>query len=120
MGADPSDRSPLHARGRPVTRPNNHAWKKALRRAKITNLRWHDLRHTFASWHAQAGTPMHVLQELGGWAEHSMVRRCAHFSPGHLARYADAPVGGLALPAPPERAGNEQRVAHEELVPVAQ
>jgi len=64
---------------------------------------------------------MHVLQELGGWAEQSMVRRYAHFSPGHLARYADAPVGGLALPAPasPGGAGSEQRTAHEELVPMA-
>ena len=71
---------------------------------------------------AQAGTPMHVLQELGGWAEQSMVRRYAHFSPGHLARYADAPVGGLALPAPAalEGVGNEQCIAQEELVPVAQ
>ena len=37
----------------------------SLTRAGVTDLRWHDLRHTWASWHAQAGTPPNALQELG-------------------------------------------------------
>jgi len=53
-------------KGNPVTRANNHAWEKALIRAGITDFRWHDLRHTWASWHVQNGTPLHVLKELGG------------------------------------------------------
>lgn len=63
------------------------AWKNALRRAAIEDFRWHDLRHTWASWHAQNGTPLHVLQELGGWESSEMVRRYAHFSAAHLAKY---------------------------------
>lgn len=51
--------------GKPVTRANNHAWRKALGKAGIEDFRWHDLRHTWASWHVQAGTPPHALQELG-------------------------------------------------------
>ncbi len=50
--------------GRPVTRANNHAWRKALIRADIKDFRWHDLRHTWATWHVQNGTPLHVLKEL--------------------------------------------------------
>ena len=77
-------------KGRPVTRANNHAWRKALVRAGIENFRWHDLRHTWASWHVQQGTPLHVLQELGGWSDYEMVRRYAHLSVEHLAEYADS------------------------------
>jgi len=74
--------------GEPVTRANNHAWRKALVRAGISDFRWHNLRHTWASWHVQNGTPLHVLKELGGWAELIMLLRYAHLSSKHLAEYA--------------------------------
>ncbi len=61
------------------------AWYKAMKRAGIENFRWHDLRHTWASWHVQSGTPLHVLQELGGWASYAMVQRYAHLAADHLA-----------------------------------
>ncbi|WP_156413026.1 tyrosine-type recombinase/integrase, partial [Legionella rubrilucens] len=69
--------------GHPVTRCNNHAWQKALKRAGIDNFRWHDLRHTWASWHVQNGTPLHELQQLGGWSNYEMVLRYAHLSSDH-------------------------------------
>ena len=74
--------------GHPVTRANNHAWRKALKRAGIENFRWHDLRHTWASRHIQNGTPLHILKELGGWSDLSMVLRYAHLSSKHLEDYA--------------------------------
>ncbi len=46
---------------------------KALRRAEIENFRWHDLRHTWASWHVQNGTSLQELQQLGGWSSFEMV-----------------------------------------------
>jgi len=76
-------------RGHPISQVNTKAWKAALRRAGITDFRWHDLRHTWASWHVQAGTPLHVLQELGGWESVEMVRRYAHMAAEHMAEYAD-------------------------------
>ncbi len=81
--------------GRPILQPNTKAWRKALVRVGIENFRWHDLRHTWASWHVQAGTPLHVLQELGGWETPAMVRRYAHLAPEHLAEHA-ARISGLA------------------------
>jgi len=76
-------------KGKPVTQVNTKAWRNALQRAGIDNFRWHDLRHTWASWHVQAGTPLNVLQELGGWESSDMVRRYAHLSSDHLAGYVD-------------------------------
>ena len=76
-------------KGQPVNKANNHAWRKALIRAGIKDFRWHDLRHTWASWHVQQGTPLHVLQELGGWSDIRMVQRYAHLSADHLCEYAD-------------------------------
>lgn len=74
--------------GKSVKGCNNHAWQKALVRAGIENFRWHDLRHTWASWHVQNGTPLHVLQELGGWSGYDMVKRYAHLSSEHLSQFA--------------------------------
>ncbi len=76
-------------RDKQVTQVNTKAWKQALERAGITDFRWHDLRHTWASWHIQAGTPLAVLQELGGWESADMVRRYAHLAVDHLAEYAE-------------------------------
>jgi integrase len=74
--------------GKPVGKAGTQAWKKALNRAGIKNFRWHDLRHTWASWHVQNGTPLHILKELGGWATYEMVQRYAHLAPEHLAKFA--------------------------------
>ena len=40
------------------------------------------------------GTPLFVLQEMGGWASAEMVRRYAHLAADHLAPYAER-LGGL-------------------------
>jgi len=79
--------------GRPVAKANASAFAKAVRRAELHEVCWHTLRHTWASWHVQAGTPLHVLQELGGWASFEMVRRYAHLAPEHLAEHADRIAG---------------------------
>lgn len=83
------------------------SWNRALVRAKIdlvkkndksgeeyiaSTFRFHDLRHTWASWHVQNGTPLAVLKELGGWSDINMVMRYAHLSPEHLRKYANNSV----------------------------
>ncbi len=81
--------------GKPIlTNPNNTAWQTALKRSGIEDFRWHDLRHTWASWHVQAGTPLNVLKELGGWTSYQMVLRYAHLAPEHLAEHANR-ISGL-------------------------
>jgi integrase len=75
--------------GEPMRYINKRAWRKALKRAGIENFRWHDLRHTWASWHIQDGTPIPILQELGGWEDVAMVRKYAHLGDEHLAQYVN-------------------------------
>ena len=76
-------------RGKPIQQLSTKAWYAALERARIADFRWHDLRHTWASWHVQGGTPLHALQELGGWESAEMVRRYAHLAADHLAPWAE-------------------------------
>ena len=64
------------------------AWKRSLRRAGIENFRFHDLRHTWASWHVMNGTSLQELMELGGWKSYEMVLRYAHLAPEHLSHAA--------------------------------
>lgn len=54
-----------------------------------TGFTWHGLRHTWATWHVQNGTPLDVLQKLGGWSDLRMVMNYAHHSPGYLAGFAN-------------------------------
>lgn len=75
--------------GQPVSRCNNHAWRKALKRAGISDFSWHDLRHTWASLHVQHGTSLQELQQLGGWSGFDIVLRYAHLSSDHLRRAAE-------------------------------
>lgn len=74
--------------GHRIGQVNTGAWKKALKRAGISDFRWHDLRHTWASWHVQNGTPLDKLQEMGGWESFEMVRKYAHLAPEHLTPFA--------------------------------
>lgn len=63
-------------------------WRKACKNAGLEGLRFHDLRHTWASWLMQSGVPAYAIQALGGWASPKMVERYAHLSPDHLKQYA--------------------------------
>lgn len=74
--------------GKPLYKASNRKWYAALREANLVGFRWHDLRHTWASWHVQNGTRLDVLRELGGWKTLSMVQRYAHLAPEHLAAAA--------------------------------
>jgi integrase len=76
-------------KGQPIRWFNTKAWRKALSRASITDFKWQDLRHTWASWHVQHGTSLQELQQLGGWASYEMVLRYAHLSSSHLRAAAE-------------------------------
>ena len=60
--------SPYYDPYQPISKTSPTCWKKLLRDAEITNFRWHDLRHTFASTLANNNIPLPTLQALMGHA----------------------------------------------------
>ena len=75
--------------GKPLVKASSQGWYKAMAKAGIEGFTWHGLRHTWASWHVMNGTPLEVLQKLGGWKRFEMVLRYAHLAPGYVGKYAD-------------------------------
>jgi integrase len=74
------------------------AWEAALAAAGIEGFRFHDLRHTFASWLVQRGRTLKEVQEALGHQTITMTMRYSHLAPDHL-RAAVAALDGM-LPAP--------------------
>jgi integrase len=57
------------------------AWAGACRRAAITGLTMHDLRHTAATWHYAMHRDLLLLQQFGGWSSLAQVQVYAHLLP---------------------------------------
>ena len=63
---------------------NDHWFKPALKKAGITDFKWHDLRHTFASWLGQDGVPLDRVSKLLGHKSLMMTMRYVHLAPNQL------------------------------------
>jgi integrase len=69
--------------GKPLTLWQFHErlWG-ACRRAGLREIRWHDLRHTFASHLVMAGVPLRQVQDWMGHSTIAMTMRYSHLVPG--------------------------------------
>lgn len=88
-GLNPEGSLVFQWNGRPVDDCNTKAFQDAVERAGLAPFRWHDLRHTGASWAVQSGVSLQELMVLGDWKSYAMVLRYAHLAPSHAAQAAE-------------------------------
>jgi integrase len=74
----------------PIANFHTAAFKKAAGRAGVLPLRWHDLRHTGASWAVQSGVTLQELQVLGDWKSYRSVLKYAFLAPENAVSAAES------------------------------
>jgi integrase len=65
------------------------SFKTALRKAKIRDFHFHDLRHTFASHLVMSGVDITTVKELLGHKTLTMTLRYSHLAPSHKVKAVD-------------------------------
>jgi len=66
------------------------SFEDLLKRAKIHDFRFHDLRHTFASWYMMNGGDLYELAKLLGHANIKMTERYAKLGREHITKTGKA------------------------------
>jgi integrase len=69
------------------------SFETILSLAGITNFRFHDLRHTFASWYMMNGGDLYELAKVLGHSNIRMTERYAKLGKAHIARTGDTARG---------------------------
>jgi integrase len=70
-------------------------WKKALLSADIENFRFHDLRHTTASYLAQSGATLLEIADVLNHKQIQMTKRYAHLCIDSKAKLINNVLGGI-------------------------
>lgn len=88
LGCDyvfPSKKASKNAQGKIIYQPIDirTAWENALEKAEIEDFRFHDLRHSAASYLAMNGASLAEIAEVLGHKTLQMVKRYAHLSEAH-------------------------------------
>lgn len=65
-------------------------WEAALRKAEVEDFKFHDLRHSAASYLAMNGASLAEIAEVLGHKTLQMVKRYAHLSEGHTASVVES------------------------------
>jgi integrase len=94
--ADPGARLVFHSPRRP-DRPFEFqkAWRAALASARVRSFRFHDLRHSCASWLAQEGASLLEIADVLGHRQLRMTQRYAHLTVASKASLIGRVMGDL-------------------------
>jgi integrase len=84
-----------------------NAFTKALKQAKISNFRFHDLRHAAASYLAMNGATQGELMAILGHKTPTMTRRYSHYSQKHVATLMERMHANVLKEAMNDKAGKE-------------
>ena len=57
---------------------NRSSWLPCLEKANITDFRWHDLRHTYATDEIKKGMPIYTLSKMMGHSNVAVTEKYAH------------------------------------------
>ena len=57
---------------------NRSSWVACLEKSEITDFRWHDLRHTYATDEIKKGMPIYTLSKMMGHSNVSVTEKYAH------------------------------------------
>ena len=80
-----------------------YSWDTARKAVGLSDVRMHDLRHSFASFLVNSGRTLYEVQRLLGHTQIKTTQRYAHLSPDTLldaSNAASRAVGNIFLPAP--------------------
>ncbi|HSF04610.1 MAG TPA: site-specific integrase [Methylomirabilota bacterium] len=101
------------------TKSVRKAYENAVTNARLDDVNFHTLRHTFASWAVMRGVSLKELQELLGHASLAMTMRYAHLAPERL-RAAVSRLEGLTAgdnTASSAQASTQDACPTEEVLP---
>jgi integrase len=87
-------------------------WDAVTKRAGLTGVRLHDLRHTYASFGAGGGLGLPIIGRLLGHAETSTTARYAHLDNDPLRRASEAIAGRIAAALNGNRRGSVVPLRH--------
>src|SRR5437667_10789190 len=93
-------------------------FQNACKRAELTDLHFHDLRHTFASQFVLAGGDLYILKEILGHKSITMTQRYAHLSPSYKIKAIDR-MNTLWAGATPQASASEVLPENSSVTPAS-
>jgi integrase len=104
--------------GAPLDRSKvSKRFKAACRTATVSEIKFHDLRHTFATRLAASGQPMRTIQEFLGHADSKTTQIYSHYAPSEheiqMVNDAFAPEPGVQFGVQSE--SNSEQPSHTNL-----